>query len=147
MDNRNLPGLADDYQDAFASVVREINHLDDAINQPQIDMDDISKQVIIIQSDMDTLDDRTNKLIDDATLAEQTIQYANRFVGSNPEIAAASKQAQRYFDQKYDYEKSLATISAALEKQSAGLFTKIRDDYFASKKRHRAKDSKNEAER
>lgn len=134
IDNRNLPGLPEDYQDTFAAVVREINHLSHAMNQPQIDMDDISKQVIIIQSDMDTLDDQTNKLIDDATLAEQTIQYANRYVGSNSEMATASKQAQVYFDQKYDYQKSLATISEALEKQSAGMFTKIRDDYFAAKK-------------
>lgn len=135
IDNHNLPGLSDDYQDDFAAVVREINHLNDAMSQPQIDMDDISKQVIIIQSDMDTLDDKTNKLIDDATLAEQTIQYANRFVSSSPEIASASKQAQLYFDQRYDYQKSLDTISKALEKQSSGMFTKIRDDYFAAKKR------------
>lgn len=135
IDNHNLPGLSDDYQDAFAAVIREINHLNDAMSKPQIDMDDISKQVIIIQSDMDTLDDKTNKLIDNATLAEQTIQYANRFVSSSPEIAAANKQARLYFDQKYDYQKSLDTISKALEKQSSGMFTKIRDDYFAAKKR------------
>lgn len=134
IDNHNLPGLSDDYQDAFTAVIREINHLDDAMNQPQIDIDDISKQLIIIQSDMDTLEEKTDQLIDDATLAEQTIQYANRFIGSNSEIAAASKTAQMYFDQKYDYEQSLSIISKALEKQSSGMFTKIKDDYFNAKK-------------
>jgi septation ring formation regulator len=135
IDNHNLPGLSDDYQDAFSAVIREINHLDDAMNQPQIDVDDISKQLIIIQSDMDTLEEKTDQLIDDATLAEQTIQYANRFIGSDSEIAAASKTAQMYFDQKYDYEQSLSIISKALEKQSSGMFTKIKDDYFSAKKR------------
>lgn len=134
IDNHNLPGLSNDYQDAFAAVIREINHLDDAMNQPQIDVDDISKQLTIIQSDMDTLDEKTNQLIDDATLAEQTMQYANRFIGSNSEIAAASKTAQMYFDQKYDYEQSLNIISKALEKQSSGMFAKIKDDYFNAKK-------------
>jgi len=128
IDNHNLPGLSDDYQDAFSAFIREINHLDDAMNQPQIDVDDISKQLIIIQSDMDTLEEKTDQLIDDATLAEQTIQYANRFIGSDSEIAAASKTAQMYFDQKYDYEQSLSIISKALEKQSSGMFTKIKDD-------------------
>lgn len=134
IDNHNLPGLSNDYQDAFAAVIREINHLDDAMNQPQIDVDDISKQLTIIQSDMDTLDEKTNQLIDDATLAEQTMQYANRFIGSNSEIAAASKTAQMCFDQKYDYEQSLNIISKALEKQSSGMFAKIKDDYFNAKK-------------
>ncbi|AFS00071.1 septation ring formation regulator EzrA [Lentilactobacillus buchneri] len=134
IDNHNLPGLSNDYQDAFTAVIREINHLDDAMNQPQIDVDDISKQLTIIQSDMDTLDEKTNQLIDDATLAEQTMQYANRFIGSNSEIAAASKTAQMYFDQKYDYEQSLNIISKALEKQSSGMFAKIKDDYFNAKK-------------
>ncbi len=134
IDNHNLPGLSNDYQDAFAAVIREINHLDDAMNQPQIDVDDISKQLTIIQSDMDTLDEKTNQLIDDATLAEQTMQYANRFIGSNSEIAAASKTAQMYFEQKYDYEQSLNIISKALEKQSSGMFAKIKDDYFNAKK-------------
>ncbi|MCT2899763.1 septation ring formation regulator EzrA [Lentilactobacillus buchneri] len=134
IDNHNLPGLSNDYQDAFAAVIREINHLDDAMNQPQIDVDDISKQLTIIQSDMDTLDEKTNQLIDDAALAEQTMQYANRFIGSNSEIAAASKTAQMYFDQKYDYEQSLNIISKALEKQSSGMFAKIKDDYFNAKK-------------
>lgn len=134
IDNHNLPGLSNDYQDAFAAVIREINHLDDAMNQTQIDVDDISKQLTIIQSDMDTLDEKTNQLIDDATLAEQTMQYANRFIGSNSEIAAASKTAQMYFDQKYDYEQSLNIISKALEKQSSGMFAKIKDDYFNAKK-------------
>ncbi|WCJ51604.1 septation ring formation regulator EzrA [Lentilactobacillus buchneri] len=134
IDNHNLPGLSNDYQDAFAAVIKEINHLDDAMNQPQIDVDDISKQLTIIQSDMDTLDEKTNQLIDDAALAEQTMQYANRFIGSNSEIAAASKTAQMYFDQKYDYEQSLNIISKALEKQSSGMFAKIKDDYFNAKK-------------
>lgn len=138
IDNHNLPGLSDTYQDAFAAVIREINHLDNAMNQPQIDMDDISKQLIIIQSDMDTLEEKTSQLIDDAVLAEQTIQYANRFISTNSEIAAASKTAQMYFDQKYDYEQSLSIISKALEKQSSGVFAKIKDDYFNSKKRSKS---------
>ncbi|MEE8824120.1 septation ring formation regulator EzrA [Lentilactobacillus sunkii] len=138
IDNHNLPGLSDDYQEAFTGVIREINHLDDAMNQPKIDVDDISKQLIIIQSDMDTLEEKTDQLIDDATLAEQTIQYANRFIGSDSEIAAASKTAQMYFDQKYDYEQSLNIISKALEKQSSGMFDKIKDDYFSAKKRFKS---------
>ncbi|KRK89191.1 septation ring formation regulator EzrA [Lentilactobacillus sunkii] len=138
IDNHNLPGLSDDYQETFTGVIREINHLDDAMNQPKIDVDDISKQLIIIQSDMDTLEEKTDQLIDDATLAEQTIQYANRFIGSDSEIAAASKTAQMYFDQKYDYEQSLNIISKALEKQSSGMFDKIKDDYFSAKKRFKS---------
>lgn len=82
---------------------------------------------------MDTLEDRTARMLDDANLAEQTIQYANRYISSNPEIASASVKAQNYFDKQFDYAKSLKTISEALENQSSGVFSKIKKDYFDTK--------------
>ncbi len=134
IESHNLPGLPSPYQEDFATVMREINHLDTDLNKPQIDIDDIGKQVVIIQSDMDTLSERTNQMLDDATLAEQTIQYANRYIASNPEIASASQKAQTYFEKQFDYPKSLETISSALENQSSGTFDKIKQTYFKAKK-------------
>lgn len=134
IDNQNLPGLPDSYQNSFASVIREINQLDEDLNKAHVNIDDVSKQVIIIQADMDTLEERTGQMLDNANLAEQTIQYANRYIGSNPEIASASVKAQNYFEKQYDYAKSLKTISEALENQSTGAFSKIKKDYLAAKK-------------
>lgn len=133
IDNQNLPGLPDTYQNNFAAVIREIKQLNEDLNKAHVNIDDVSKQVIIIQSDMDTLEDRTTRMLDDANLAEQTIQYANRYISSNPEIASASVKAQNYFDKQFDYAKSLKTISEALENQSSGVFSKIKKDYFDTK--------------
>lgn len=141
IDNQNLPGLSDSYQNNFAAVIREINHLDEDLGKAHVNIDDVSKQVIIIQSDMDTLEDQTTKMLDDANLAEQTIQYANRYISSNPEIASASVKAQNYFEKQYDYSKSLSTISEALENQSSGIFSKIKNDYFNAQKQKQASDT------
>jgi septation ring formation regulator len=141
IDNQNLPGLSDSYQNNFAAVIREINHLDEDLGKAHVNIDDVSKQVIIIQSDMDTLEDQTTKMLDDANLAEQTIQYANRYISSNPEIASASVKAQNYFEKQYDYSKSLSTISEALENQSSGIFSKIKNDYFNAQKPKQASDT------
>ena len=146
IDNQNLPGLPDSYQDSFTAVMREITHLEDDLGKEKINIDDISKQVIIIQSDMDTLNDQTDQLLDNANLAEQTIQYANRFISSNPEIASASSKAQTCFEKQFDYAQSLEIISSALENQSSGIFDKIKDDYFKAKKRVTAKPKQDEGQ-
>ena len=146
IDNQNLPGLSDSYQNNFAAVIREINHLDEDLGKAHVNIDDVSKQVIIIQSDMDTLEDQTTKMLDDANLAEQTIQYANRYISSNPEIASASVKAQNYFEKQYDYSKSLSTISEALENQSSGIFSKIKNDYFNAQKPKQASDTNSKDE-
>uniref|UniRef100_UPI00403FB170 septation ring formation regulator EzrA n=1 Tax=Lentilactobacillus hilgardii TaxID=1588 RepID=UPI00403FB170 len=146
IDNQNLPGLSDSYQNNFAAVIREINHLDEDLGKAHVNIDDVSKQVIIIQSDMDTLEDQTTKMLDDANLAEQTIQYANRYISSNPEIASASVKAQNYFEKQYDYSKSLSTISETLENQSSGIFSKIKNDYFNAQKPKQASDTNSKDE-
>ena len=131
IDNLNLPGLPDDYTDSFTNVVKEIKRLDDSINLPKVNVDDVSKQVVMIESDIDSVEEATKKLIDDARLAEQALQYSNRYVSSNEEIANASRQARQLFDRENNYHESLAVISQALESEKPGSYEKLKDDYYA----------------
>lgn len=89
----NLPGLPKDYLDYFFGVSDEIKKLADELNEYKINMDEITKQLIIVESDLDTLNDKTDILRDSAELTERFQQYANRF-SDNEKIAAAAKKSQ-----------------------------------------------------
>lgn len=131
--NLNLPGLGKDYRDYFQVVDDEIDKLTTDINQPQINMEEITKQLIIIQSDLDILKEKTSDLIDSAQLAEQLLQYANRYRLTDTDVANASAEAQRLFDEEFNYAKSLETIATVLDRVEPGSYKRLEDNYYQAK--------------
>lgn len=124
----NLPGLPKDYLDYFFNVSDEIKKLSDALHEYKINMDEITKQLIIVESDLDTLKDRTNILRDSAELTERFQQYANRF-SDNDKVNAAAKKSQEFFDQ-FNYTASLEAIATVLEEVEPGSYKRIEDSYY-----------------
>lgn len=125
----NLPGLPQDYLDFFFLVSDEISHLAKDMNQQRIDMEAITKELLKVQGDVSKLIDRTNKVRDSAELTARLMQYGLRFVDDNQEIDAAITEAQKLYD-RYEYEQSLETIGAALEKAEPGSFKRLEDNYY-----------------
>lgn len=125
----NLPGLSKEYTDYFFKVSDEIQALNEALNQIQINMDEITKALINTQSDLDVLGDKTKEIIDCSTLTEEFLQYANRYRTRYPEIAEAYKKADHLFNKQFDYVDALDVISNALEGVEPGIYKRITDDY------------------
>lgn len=125
----NLPGLSREYTDYFFKVSDEIESLDDALGQIQINMDDITKALINTQSDLDVLGDKTKEIIDCATLSEEFLQYANRYRTRYPEVEEAYKKANQLFNKEYNYVDALDIISNAVEEVEPGAYKRITDDY------------------
>lgn len=125
----NLPGLSREYTDYFFKVSDEIETLDDALGQIQINMDEITKALINTQSDLDVLGDKTKEIIDCATLSEEFLQYANRYRTRYPEVEEAYKKASQLFNKEYNYVDALDTISNAVEEVEPGAYKRITDDY------------------
>lgn len=125
----NLPGLSREYTDYFFKVSDEIENLDDALGQIQINMDEITKELINTQSDLDVLGDKTKEIIDCATLSEEFLQYANRYRTRYPEVEEAYKKASQLFNKEYNYVDALDTISNAVEEVEPGAYNRITDDY------------------
>ena len=132
VENLNLPGLPQDYLDYFMVVTKEIEKLDHDINKLVINMDDITKQLIVIQADMATLKEKTTDLIDSAILAEQLLQYANRYKTNHEDVQAASEEAQHLFNDEHEYARSLEVIASAIDKVDPGAYKRIEDSYYAS---------------
>lgn len=125
----NLPGLSSEYTDYFFKVSDEIESLDDELSQVQINMDEITKDLINTQSDLDVLGDKTKEIIDCAALSEEFLQYANRYRMRYPEVEKAYKKASQLFNHEYNYVDALDTISNAVEAVEPGAYKRITDDY------------------
>lgn len=127
----NLPGIPQDYMDYFFVVSDEITKLSQSMNQPQIDMEEITKQLLIVQDDLEILHDKTDNLRDSAALTERMIQYANRLSSDNEQVEQAIQKSQDLFN-RHEYSSALETIGTALEEAEAGSFKRIEQDYYDS---------------
>lgn len=125
-----LPGLPKDYLDYFNMVKDEIVKLEQNLNQVQINIEDITKQLIVTQEDLNNLSQKSKDLRDAAVLTEQALQYANRYTYANAEIAAAADEAKELYTKAFDYPTALDTIATALEQIEPGSFKRIEDSYY-----------------
>ncbi len=132
VDQLNLPGFPKDYLNYFFGVSDEIKKLAEELNQYRVDMDEVTKQLIIVESDLETLRDKTNDVRDSAELTERLQQYANR-LADNKKIAAAAAKSRQQFE-NYNYTASLETIATALEEVEPGSYKRIEDSYYAELK-------------
>ncbi|WP_420542929.1 septation ring formation regulator EzrA [Schleiferilactobacillus perolens] len=129
MAQQNLPGLPKSYQN-FASIVRqEIEKLDHDLNQVKINLEDITKQLIMTQEDLKTLQQRTEDLIDAAALTQEMLQYANALKQDHQAVAQASIQATQAFNTTFDYPHALDTIATAVETAEPGAYKRIEAAY------------------
>ena len=129
VEEMNLPGIPKDYMDYFFVVSDEISKLSHAMNQSQINMEEITKQLLIVQDDLENLQDKTDNLRDSTALTERLIQYANRLSGNNEHIEEAIQQSQKQFN-AHQYNESLQTIGTALEEAEAGSFKRLEREYY-----------------
>lgn len=124
----NLPGLPQDYLDYFFGVSDEIKKLADELQKYKVNMDEVTKQLIIVESDLETLGEKTNDIRDSVELTERLQQYANRF-GDNQKVTAAAAKSQEQFNE-FNYTTSLETIATALEEAEPGSYKRIEDSYY-----------------
>lgn len=126
-----LNGLPDDYLDYFYMVYDEINKLYDELDAKQINMEDISKQVIVTQEDLSNLVEKTKKLKYNVVLTEKLLQYANRYANKNPEFTDQLVRARSLFDNDYNYDEATEVISKALESAESGSVARIKETITA----------------
>lgn len=127
----NLPGLPEKYHDYFFGVSDEVKKLAEELKKYRVDMDEVTKQLIIVESDLETLNEKTNDIRDSVMLTERLLQYANRF-SDNVQISEAAAKAQKQFE-KFEYTDSLETIATALEEVEPGSYKRIEDAYYNEK--------------
>ncbi|WP_083480760.1 septation ring formation regulator EzrA [Companilactobacillus tucceti] len=122
-----LNGLPDYYLDYFYMVYDEINKLYDELGSKQINMEDISKQVIVAQEDLENLVQKTTELKQKVSLAEKLLQYANRYGNHDDNFKDQLERSKSIFDNDYDYNKAVEIISKELERVEPGSVERIKE--------------------
>ncbi|WP_164506829.1 septation ring formation regulator EzrA [Lapidilactobacillus bayanensis] len=126
----HLPGLPKTYTEYYAMVGDEVVKLKNNLNQVQINVEDITKQMLMTQEDLNTLTQKSEDLRDSAVLTEQALQYANRYTYGNETLAGAANEAKRIYNQEFDYAMALDTIASALDQVEPGSFKRIEESYY-----------------
>lgn len=127
----NLKGLPDDYLEYFYMVSDEIKKLYDGLNSERVNMEDISKQVIVTQEDLDNLVEKTDKLKQTVVLVEKLLQYSNRYADKDKGFQEQLNHARSLFDNDFKYDESLELISKSLESIEPGSVDRIKETISA----------------
>lgn len=130
VEKQRLPGLPDDYLEFFYVTTDRIEQLGESLNKIRIDMDEINKLVELCQEDLETLQQKTNDLVDAAALTEQMMQYSNRYRHNHPDISNAMDKSMALFSKDYHYQEALDEIGTALERVEPGAFKRLEAFYF-----------------
>ncbi|WP_220740800.1 septation ring formation regulator EzrA [Leuconostoc miyukkimchii] len=129
----NLPGLPENYLEYFFAVSNELKKLAKSLQAHLIDMDEVQRQLNIVSADIDTLKEKTEKLVDQASITEQLLQYANRYRASSDRVAAASEQARMFYERDYSFDKAMDVLGPALDSVEPGVYEKLVDSYMRRK--------------
>jgi len=133
VERMNLPGLPASYLEYFFAVSNELERLAKSLQATLVNMDEVQRQLNIVSADIDTLKEKTDKIVDQANLTEQLLQYANRYRATNERVAAASEQARMFYERDYNFDKAMDVLGPALDSVEPGVYEKLVDAYMRRK--------------
>ncbi|GFH40988.1 septation ring formation regulator EzrA [Pseudolactococcus insecticola] len=133
VDKRNLPGLPQAYLDKFFATSERVQSLYKELNKVKINIDGVNHLVDVTTEDMANLKDATDDLVDKARVAEDLMQYANRYKTTNEAIAKSIARAYQLFERDRNYAGSYDEISQALEAVEPGATERIANVYHTTK--------------
>lgn len=127
VEQMNLPGLSQEYRNQYEHVNYLIGKLDQDIQAIRIDIDDVEKQNQVILKNTTEIEQLTNDMQSDARLAEQLLQYANRYRLKNQQIGKAYQAALVAYQEQYDYKQAQSVLGKAIEMVEPGVYQKLKD--------------------
>ena len=78
---------------------------------------------------MNELEEAAYRIVQNATLTEQLLQYSNRYRSFDDHVQAAFDESLYIFEREYDYVASFKVISDALEMVEAGVTDRFVTSY------------------
>ncbi|SCC05856.1 septation ring formation regulator EzrA [Weissella bombi] len=131
-ERQGLPGLPDTYLSMFYSVSDELERVKQQLGMARVNVDDVLRQLSIVTADLDTLQERTDSLIEAATVTERLVRKALLY-RDNPAVAQSTQQARYFYETSYDYEESMKTLGVILDQIEPGLTDRIVQQYRQEK--------------
>lgn len=129
VDKQNLPGVPKDYLELFYNTSDRLENLFKELNKVRINIDTVNHLVDVSTEAMHGLKDATDELVSYAVLAEQLMQYANRYKANNEKVAHGLGRAMQLFD-GHNYNGAFDEISRTLEIVEPGAADRIAGVYY-----------------
>lgn len=129
MDKRNLPGIPQEFLEIFFTASNNTEALVAELEADKVNIENSNRMLEILTNDMNELEEAAYRIVQNATLTEQLLQYSNRYRSFDDHVQAAFDQALYIFEHEYDYSASFKVISDALEMVEMGVTERFVTSY------------------
>ena len=129
MDKRNLPGIPQEFLEIFFTASNNTEALMNELEGEKVDIETTNRLLDILTNDMNELEEAAYRIVQNATLTEQLLQYSNRYRSFDDHVQAAFDESLYIFEREYDYAASFKVISDALEMVEAGVTDRFVTSY------------------
>lgn len=129
--SKHLPGYPQSYYEKLDYIENLVNALMEEMNHVKIDMSVITTQMLETENEMRTFQKERKEMYQAAVMAENLIQYGNRYRKRYPYVKEASQKATELFTRDFEYVQAVDVMAEALEKVEPGLFEKIATKYLS----------------
>ncbi|KAA0549088.1 septation ring formation regulator EzrA [Bacillus sp. BGMRC 2118] len=120
----NVPGLPESYLVEIQSCNEQIGEIADKLNEKPLHVPVLSQMLEKAMKDVERLTINTENIVEQAYLAEQVIQYGNRYRGRYLQLSEKLLSAEIAF-RNFEYSRALEEAATALEKIEPGALKRI----------------------
>ncbi|MCJ8009600.1 septation ring formation regulator EzrA [Lederbergia wuyishanensis] len=121
-----MPGLPGDFQSLYEQAEEQIGDVIKSLDEKPLNIKAVQKFLFDATDTVEYLYTRTEEHIENARLAEQVIQYGNRYRGRNPQLRANLEKAEQAF-RNYEYKSALEQAATAVEEIEPGALKRIEE--------------------
>lgn len=135
LEKQHLPGLSPVYLDLFMACTKQVEKLSALLNKLKINMKEIDELVELCTTDIEHLEDATHRIIENALMTEQLVQYANRYRSEYASIEKAITTAINLYQYQYKYTEARQTMEKSLDAVESGASKRVFDLFLLDKYR------------
>jgi len=119
-----LPGLPEPYALELTEARNSLQNVAARLDEKPLDMPAVDQALEEAKVSVERLYERTIEMIEQAALAEKTIQYGNRYRRRYPAVHKGLEEAEFLF-RHCDYEEALRQAVATIERVERGAFDRV----------------------
>lgn len=129
MEKRRLPGIPQDFLSIFFTTSSQLEALMAEFSRGRIDIQAVERLTEASTNAMTLLEETAYRVVQNATLTEQLLQYSNRYRSFEPNVQQSFENALYQFEVNNDYQASFEEISYALEVVEPGVTDRFVNSY------------------
>ncbi|ESV55184.1 septation ring formation regulator EzrA [Streptococcus agalactiae LMG 14747] len=129
MEKRHLPGIPQEFLSVFFTASAQLEALMDELSRGRIHVETVARMTEAATASLENLEETTYRVVQNASLTEQLLQYSNRYRSFEPGVQSSFEHSLKLFEQDYDYQGSFEEISYALETVEPGVTDRFVNSY------------------